>query len=311
MPFRPDVLVLGGGGVLGEAWMMGVLAGLEDANQIDTRQAEYFVGTSAGAIVAAHLAAGKSPRRPDADGSNGGTPPEAPAEPARRLGVAGATAARAAGEWALAAASTFAPLALGLAAPGGALARGVLLRRLPRPTQTLDGLRDHVAASGARFDGRLRIAAVDRQSGRRVMFGSPRAPAAEVADAVAASCSVPWLFEPVEIGGREYVDGGVWSGTNMDAAPAGRGSLVLCLNPTASLPVTASALSVLRRVSRTAATVEALALRRRGATVRTYGPSAVSAREMGSNLMDRRRARRVLAAGYRQGFEIASTARAA
>ena len=139
----------------------------------------------------------------------------------------------------------------------------------------------------------------------------PRAPAATVADAVAASCSVPWLFAPVEIGGREYVDGGVWSGTNMDAAPAGRGSLVLCLNPTASLPTTATVVSVLRRVSRSAATVEALALRRRGATVLTYGPNADCAREMGVNLMDRSKAKRVLAAGYRQGLEIASTARAA
>ena len=40
----PDVLVLGGGGVLGEAWMMGVLSGLEDANKVDMRGAEYFVG---------------------------------------------------------------------------------------------------------------------------------------------------------------------------------------------------------------------------------------------------------------------------
>ena len=118
------------------------------------------------------------------------------------------------------------------------------------------------------------------------------------------------MFEPVEIGGREYVDGGVWSGTNMDVAPAGRGSLVLCLNPTASLPATGSLLSVFRRVSRSAASIEALALRRRGATVRTFGPDAVSSREMGINLMDRRPAKRVLAAGYRQGHEIAASTRA-
>ena len=215
------------------------------------------------------------------------------------------------GEWALAAAGTFAPLALGLATPGGALARAALLRRLPRPHQNLNGLHEHVAASAARFDGRLRVTAVDRRSGRRVVFGSPGAPAASVADAVTASCTVPWLFEPIEIGGREYVDGGVWSGTNMDVAPAGRGSLVLCLNPTANLPATASLLSVFRRVSRSAAAVEALALRRRGATVRTFGPSAESAAEMGVNLMDRGRAKRVLAAGYRQGHEIASSALAA
>ncbi len=297
--------------MLGEAWMMGVLSGLEDANRVDMRRCEYFVGTSAGSIIAAHLVAGRSPRRPDPEGTNGTGPPQSPEEPARRLGAAGATAARAAGELALAAASAFAPLALGLAAPGGAVARATLLRRLPRPRETLEGLHDHIAASGARFDGRLRVTAVDRRSGRRVVFGSPRAPTASVADAVAASCAVPWLFEPVEIGGREYVDGGLWSGTNIDAAPAGRGSLVLCLNPTASLPATGSLLAMFRRVSRSAATVEALALRRRGATVRTFGPSAECAAAMGVNLMDRRRTDRVLAAGYRQGLETALLARAA
>ena len=64
---RPDVLVLGAGGVLGEAWMTGVLAGLEDATGFDLRECENFVGTSAGAIVAAQLVAGQSPPRPQAE----------------------------------------------------------------------------------------------------------------------------------------------------------------------------------------------------------------------------------------------------
>jgi NTE family protein len=143
MPLLPDVLVLGGGGVLGEAWMMGVLAGIEDGGELDMRACEYFVGTSAGAIVAAHLVAGASPRRPRSlpRQSTASSSALAPAAPANRLAEAGAVAARRAGSWAMAAATTFAPLALGLAAPGGALLRGALLRRLPRPQQTLDQLR--------------------------------------------------------------------------------------------------------------------------------------------------------------------------
>ena len=184
--------------------------------------------------------------------------------------------------------------------------RGTLLRRLPRAHQTLDRLEEHISSLGARFDGRLRVTAVDRNSGRRVVFGSPRAPRATVEQAVTASCTVPWLFAPVQIGGREYVDGGVWSPTNLDIAPVGQGAHVLCLNPTASLSATADVIGVFRRVSRTAAAVEALALRRRGATVRTFGPSAACAAEMGLNLMDRRPAPRVLAAGYRQGLEMAA-----
>src|SRR3712207_8755825 len=50
---------------------------------------------------------------------------------------------------------------------------------------------------------------------KRVVFGKPGAPRASVADAVTASCSIPWVFRPVEIGDREYVDGGAWSLTNL------------------------------------------------------------------------------------------------
>src|SRR5690242_13602464 len=113
MRTRPDVLVLGGGGVLGEAWMMGVLAGVEDATGFDLRRCEAFVGTSAGAIVAAHLASGQRPRRPSKTGT--AVDHVAPPKPADGLAVAGLAAARRAGAVALNASAAFAPLALGVA----------------------------------------------------------------------------------------------------------------------------------------------------------------------------------------------------
>src|ERR1700722_2410181 len=281
MRSRPDVLVLGGGGVLGEAWMMGVLAGIEDAAGLDLRQCEAFVGTSAGSIVAAHLVAGNSPRRPS---SVAAELEVGSAGAARGLARAGAVAIRAAGQTAVAASSAFAPLALGVSAPGGALVRSLLLRALPRPAETLASLHAQVAASGARFDGRLRIAAVDRSSGRRVVFGRPGAPNATVADAVVASCTVPWLFAPVTIGGREYVDGGVWSPTNLDAAPAWRDTQVLCLNPIASLTAGHGVLGIMRGIARSAVSIETLALKRRGASVQTIAPDAECAAAMGHDL---------------------------
>jgi NTE family protein len=303
MRSRPDVLVLGGGGVLGEAWMMGVLAGIEDGAGLDLRHCEAFVGTSAGAIVAAHLVAGNAPRRPSAVGTDieiGG------AGPARGLAVAAVAAARRAGQTALAASATFAPLALGLAAPGGALMRALLLRGLPRPPHHLNQLRAQIERLGPRFDGRLRVTAVDRRTGRRVVFGSPGAPVATVAEAVEASCTVPWLFAPVRIGEREYVDGGVWSPTNLDAAPAGRDTHVLCLNPTASLASRHTMLTVMRNVARSAVSVEALALRRRGAWVRMIAPNAECVAAMGSDFMDEEPRTRVLSAAYRQGLRAAA-----
>src|SRR3954454_6415733 len=55
---RPDVLVLAGGGIVGEAWMHGVLAGIEDAGGADFRRVEAYVGTSDGSIVGARLRRG-------------------------------------------------------------------------------------------------------------------------------------------------------------------------------------------------------------------------------------------------------------
>jgi NTE family protein len=283
--------------------MMGVLGGIEESTGFDLRGCEHFVGTSAGSIVAAHLMAGERPRRP-AKATNGTEVELASARPADGLAASALVAVRRAGTLALAAGASFAPLALGVATPGGALVRSLMLRRLPRPQQTLEPLRTQIERTGVRFDGRLRVTAVDLRTGRRVVFGSPGAPAATVAEAVTASCTVPWLFAPVEIRGREYVDGGVWSPTNLDAAPAGRDTHVLCLNPTGNLVGSSGVLSVIRRVSRSAGSVESLVLRRRGAAVRLVAPNLEAAAAMGNNFMDREPRDHVLAAGYRQGLAL-------
>ena len=301
---RPDVLVLGAGGVLGEAWMMGVLAGIEDTSGFDLRHCEYFVGTSAGSMVAAHLVAGRPARRPPSVGTELELVQPQPAGP---LATSALRAARRAGEWALAMGAMFAPLALGLSAPGGAVVRTALLRGLPRPKEELSRLRQEMERLGASFDGRLRVVTVDRRSGRRVVFGSPGAPRARVAEAVEASCAVPWLFAPVVIGEREYVDGGVWSPTNLDVAPAGRDTHVLCLNPAGNLIGSSSLLGVVRNVARSAVSLEAMALRRRGVAVQAIAPNIESAAAMGTNFMDSEPRARVLAAGYRQGLAVAGT----
>ena len=271
------MLVLGVGGILGEAWMWGWLGGAHEATGEDFRRAKQLIGTSAGSIVAARLAGGEDPRRGEErirwDGES---------EPERRPSTL-RTAIERASRISLGAFSPLAAPALMAATPGGALARAALLARVPPGRIELRDLRSRVAALRPRFDGRLEIVAVDRGSGRRVAFGSDGAPEADVADAVAASCAIPGFFAPVEIGGREYVDGGVWSPTNLDLARAGRGDRVLCLVPTAAMG-TAPALAIrgLAAGWRVASGVEAAAARRRGASVEivspTPGPRARSAR---------------------------------
>ncbi len=285
---RPDVLVLGVGGTLGEAWMRGLLSGAESASELDFRQCEHFVGSSAGSIVAATLAAGRRPEAGDRAAREWGE--MAVVDAAQGLLARAATAA----------ATPLAPLALAGVAPAGRAMRAAALRVVPGSTRTLGRLGHHLDSLGAEFDGRLRIAAVDRRSGGRVMFGAPGAPPARVSQAVLASCAVPGVFSPVEIGGREYVDGGVWSPTNLDAAPAGRGAEVLCLVPTGA------GFAALRAFTRGRLSAETLALRSRGARVRTILPDDASTTAMGANLMDGSRVEQVLDAGFAQGRSMAS-----
>ena len=205
------------------------------------------------------------------------------------------------------AATPLAPMALAIGSTGSSAMRGALLSRAPGTDGSLIAIHDGVAETGARFDGRLRVVTVDRASGRRVVFGSPGAPDATVAQAVQASCSVPWIFAPVRIDGREYVDGGVWSNTNLDIAPAARMTQVLCLNPIASLDIAiASPFGMLRAIAGSTAALETLTLRSRGAKVRMIGPAHDIARVMGPNLMDSSLREQVLAGGYAQGLELAS-----
>ena len=53
--------MLGGGGVLGAAWMVGAMCAIEDTFDIDLRTCDYVVGTSAGSVMAALLASGVTP----------------------------------------------------------------------------------------------------------------------------------------------------------------------------------------------------------------------------------------------------------
>ncbi|MGO9751203.1 MAG: patatin-like phospholipase family protein [Solirubrobacteraceae bacterium] len=328
---RPDILVLGAGGMLDEAWMAGVLAGIEDATGFDMRRCEYFVGTSAGSLLAARLAAGQPPDRPPDDLAAGrrARPPEgaatrqpaasanapatqfAPGTPSangahKRLpGAAPMRLARRTAEWALALGSPLAPATLGMIEPGGALARAMMLRVIPESTDTPVRVRQAATSIKASFDGRLRIVAVERRRGRRTVFGQPGAPVATVTQAVEASCAVPWMYAPVRIAGRDYVDGSFWSPTNLDVAPAHRGTQVLCLNPIAGLPGPHPALTLAREGARARMLLEAQALRGQGALVRLVSPDANAVRELSRSARGRGPHTRAVTAGYLQGLALA------
>jgi NTE family protein len=278
--------------------MLSLLAGLEDASGFDPRECAGFVGTSAGSIIAAILTAGIEPR------SRLGDLPQQPPVPelvqnggrelprALRLGLAAGGAVG----------GPLAAFGLRSTERAGAVLRRAALSRVPTGRRSLATLGRELEEAGARWDGRLSVSAVELQTGRRVMFGAPGAPAVSVGTAVEASCAIPGVFRPVPVNGRSYVDGGAWSPTNMDCAPAGSGTQVLCLNPTGSIRLSPTTLfGGLRLLSRSLAAVEALALERRGARVTTVSPDEGAVTAMGPNLMDQARRAAVIEAGLAQG----------
>src|SRR3954447_20361212 len=303
----PEVLVLGAGGILGEAWMGGLLAGLQEGTGFDPRDCDHFVGTSAGSIVAAGLAGGVDPasrleQLPEQ--------PQATAEPdAPRSLLGGALRfGRGAGATAIA---PLAALALRSTAMSGAAVRRAALGRVPAGKRSLAGLGSAIRQLGLDWDGRLLVVAVELESGRRVVFGAPGETGVSVPAAVEASCFLPGVFPPVPSGGRTYVDGGAWSLTNLDVAPVAAGTRVLCLNPTGSLGAMASLRGAVGPLSRSVAVVESLALQRRGAIVTTLSPDEAAADAMGSDFMDTRRRAAAQQAGFTQGVRAAAAMAAA
>lgn len=132
----------------------------------------------------------------------------------------------------------------------------------------------------------LRVVACDYGTGRRVAFGAAGAPDALLPEAVAASCAIPAFYVPPRIGGRSYVDGGLWSVSNLDLLAREELDLVICLNPTSSRDGAGAPLvryfraQAGRRLGREAKRVEAA-----GTEVVLIQPVAEDLDVMGVNLM--------------------------
>lgn len=305
MSGRPPrrAVVLGGGGVLGAAWMIGALAALEDSYGWDPRRADLLIGTSAGSVLSALLGCDVSvetlvnhqrgipaPGDPhvdfDPEGSSGG-----PLPPRPKLGI-GSTAL----------------LAHAVRNPRRLPPLAVLSGLAPRGRGQLDAVTALVAsavelaAPGATWAPHQAtwIVAMDYETGRRVPFGRPGSPPATLAEAVTASCSIPGWYAPASIGGRRYVDGGTLSPTSLDLV-AGRGlDEVVVLAPMVSFEFDepASLVGRVERRFRRAMTKrvlrEAGKVRRQGTAVTILGPGREDLEAIGVNLMDPRRRLKVL-----------------
>jgi NTE family protein len=292
-------LVLGAGGVLGGAWLTGGLHALADETGWDPAAAECVVGTSAGSMVGALLAAGVPPwfmvAHSAGESFDGLTDAGGrPAAQADRAAGAAFSLHRGApplgpGSWRLIVSSLTAPHRHRPAALGaGWLPRGFISNEPLKDT-----IRRVVPVGWAEHPS-LWITACDYANGRRVAFGRSDAPTCDLADAVAASCAIPGFYRPVDIAGRRYVDGGMWSTSNLDIMRDAGLDLVICLNPTSSRHAvqarrpTARIPAAIRRQSGRRLGWEAKRVRAAGTRVILIQPTAEDLAIMGTNLMSRR-----------------------
>jgi len=211
-------LVLSGGGPLAVAWECGLAAGLaEDGVQI--AQADFILGTSAGAIVGAQLANGRDPKAMTVailDEAKGVRPPGAqPFDPA--------AVARLPELFAKAQSRPDNPAAA--RAEVGAYA-------LAQRTESEEASAARFAAMVGTDDWPERgfgCAAVDADHGSACIL--TRDCGAPLGRAVAASCSLPGISPPIAIGGRRYIDGGFASAANVDLLGAYDEMLVAVFAP--------------------------------------------------------------------------------
>src|SRR3984893_13668487 len=281
-------LVLGGGGSVGNAWVIGVIAGLCDAG-LDVTEADLIIGTSAGSTAAAQITsaaptellagilAAAPQQRTGPVGSDGGRVPIGPAADhmERTSGIIAAAEDAADMRRRMGAAA----LEMDAASDGSGQARwrATVAARLPSqrwPERT------------------VLITAVDAHTGEPVVFD--RHSGVDLVDAVAASTSSGPAYG---IGDSRYIDGGYRrSSENADLA-AGYGR-VLVLSPLGGrTPVPLECGMHLA--------APAGELRARGSRVETVLPDSDSRNAFGSNLMDLSTRPPAARAGYDQGRALA------
>lgn len=233
-------LVLAGGGITGVVYEIGALRAINDMLvDLTVNDFDIYVGTSAGALVTSLVANDFTPheimqfmdnRHPEIGGISVGDIFQANlGDYARRL---------------LNLPRMLAQLGVNLVTRPGDLALSDIIWELTEvlPTGLYDGnaleryVRKILEMPGRcnRFDfleKQLYVVATELDSGTRAVFGHGGKAIVPISRAVAASSAVPVLYRPVQIFGRDYMDGGLHGTASLDLAIEAGAKLVICINP--------------------------------------------------------------------------------
>jgi NTE family protein len=269
-------VVLGGGGVTGVAWEVGLIHGLAELG-VDLSQADLYVGTSAGSVVAAQITGG-TPLTEMFDREVADTTGD------RNASIGSGVLLR----------FVFSALY-----PGGRQRGRAWLGRAALRSPTVPESERRAAIMTRVRDDEwpatpLRIPAVAAETGEIKIFDA--ASGVSLIDAVAASCAVPIVWPPMTVNGTRYIDGGVRSIANVDLA-RGNGRVVVIAPATASV----------RRSDRPVAQAAAL-----GPDVRAevVSPSAAALTAIGRNPLSPDRRADAAEAGRQQAAEVVERVRA-
>jgi NTE family protein len=255
MSDQRTALVLGGGGITGIAWEIGVLAGLADAG-VDLTGADLVVGTSAGSVVGAQVACG---------GELGMLFERQLQPPTEERAARMRRSLMAQWVWAF------------LRSRGDDVAfrrRVGALALAAEKAGATPGEEERLRVIGSRLvstewpERPLVTTAVDAHTGEFRTFD--RDSGVPLLQAVAASCAVPGVYPPVTVDGRRYVDGGMRSAANADLAEGYDRVVVLAPIPRGAGPLASVDAQVTGLVARVA----------------VVSPDAASKQAIGKNVLD-------------------------
>ncbi|MCA4135685.1 patatin-like phospholipase family protein [Arthrobacter sp. M4] len=267
-------VVIGGGGVAGIAWEVGILHGLLEAG-VALNDADAIIGTSAGSFAGSYLASNTVARW----------------YAAQLEGVGQEIAAPWAEDWLVEVEAAIAEGGQEPAAVSRALAAMALRREVASQAERMDVVKSRI--DGPEWpDGPLMVTAIDADSGELHLIN--RDQGIPFPEAVAASGAVPGVWPVVSTGGRRWIDGGCISVNNAGLAHGSDVVIILALR-TDGLVRTMPGLDH-----------EVDVLREEGTRVEVIVPDASSAAVLGDNPFDPTVRGAAAQAGYRQALACAA-----